>query len=227
MKYLLSILVIIATVGAIALPAMATDISTAQYMTKILVSNNSTTDYTNVVIGLTCNTTAMVDGGMISASATDIVLQNDKGEDVAVMPGNPGQPWLLFTDNISALKQQWKFLYSKGVSSPKVAYFPDTTGMIIGDSPTLELGSIFTIYFPIIRFDFTQIGGIIFQKPGVISCNVTGSSNITLGVYSGASILHSITVNGISNLDHEFKIESDEVYLKIYIDGVLVGSKKL
>jgi len=221
MKYLMTLIIIISAIGLLTIPAFGTNISGAQYLTKILVSNNTTNSYTNVIIPLTCNTTSMIDAGMMSSSATDIVLQNDAGQDVAVMPGNPGQPWMLFTDSISSLKQQWKFLYSKGVTSDMVAYFPDTAGMYIEDSETFEFGCVFSISLTGF-IDITQVGQVIFNKTNAISCNITGSGNITAAIYA-TSI--SVTASGLSSREQNIKVESDGYHLSIYIDGVLKDSK--
>lgn len=218
-RILLSVIVVI--LGIMAFPVSATEISGAQYNTRILVTNNSTLSYTNVVVPLALSTTSMVDGGMVSATATDIVLQNDVGQDVAVQPGYNGNPWMLFTASISPLKQQWKFLYSKNVASDLVAYFPDTPGMYILDSPTMELSNYFTIHIPKIQFDFTKIGYVLFQKAGSYSANITGSSNVTFGIISGGVGILAVTANGVADIAHSMTIENDGFYLKIYIDGIL------
>ncbi len=210
----------------LAVPVFATDISDAEYLTKILVTNNTTSTVTDAAIALTCNTSAMVDGEMLNDDADDLVMQDDRGEDIAVMPGLGSNPWIFYTENISPGSQQWKFLYTRGVESEYLAYFPNSDGMLINDSPTLELTNVWEISLRLF-VDTTQVGGIIFDKPNAITCNITAAQEITVGVYSGGGLKYSVTASGVEKGEHVIIVLSDGFDIYLYVDGVLKDTDEL
>lgn len=219
-RVLLFVLVVILLA---AVPALASDISSAQYLTKILVSNNTSGAITNAAVIFTCNTSSVIDSDLLSDNASDLVLQSDTGEDIVVMPGWGANPWVFFVESIGAGGQEWEFLYTKGVSSDMLAYFPGSTGMIVYDSPTLQLGGVFAIT-ETFYFDSAQVGQIIFDKPNAITCNVTASEEITATIY-GTSI--SVIATGVQSGLHIVKVEADGYNLYIYIDDELKDTEPL
>jgi hypothetical protein len=211
--YRLLILILILTTLMSGI-AFASDISNAQYSTTVQISNNGTA-LTNAVSVFNLSTADMISGNLLNGGATDsAMVTGTGGSDIAFMPGWGTDPWCTFVSSIGASSSAYQYLYSKGATGGKLAYFPGTTGMSVTDSASLE---------PLDDFDFswsgfvdtTQLGRILW-KEGAISCNVTGTGEVTATVPTFVA-----TATGISTGVHTIRVAKDVSTLYLYIDGVL------
>lgn len=164
---------------------VASDITGADFYGTITVTNNSTAT-TNVATTISgANTTALIAGGYLNATATNCAIQYS-GADVAFMPGWGPYPWCVFVPTIGNNAQTFDTLYVKGVTGGKLMYFPGSTGMTVSDGMT-EPGNNFGITIndawinttagaskDIISHWDATIGGIqLFVSP-TVSGNITG-----------------------------------------------------
>lgn len=123
--------------------ALATsDISAALYRGIITVTNTSTAT-TGVSVNWTCNTTALIDGGYINATANNCAMRTSSGTDIAFMPGRPGNPWVSWVSSIEENGINSLLLYTNATGG-KIRAFFSNSGATVADNATLELGDNFT-----------------------------------------------------------------------------------
>lgn len=177
-KYLLILLVL-----ALVIPpsvASASDVTDAEYIGVITVTNNGTA-VSNVSVNVSISTADWITAGILNSEANNIVARNASGEDIAVMPGYGGNPWIFFVGDLAANSNTNIYLYTGEVSGGKVAYFPDTNGMTVEDAPTLECGNYFTLEADVGIDTTAGVSKYIFYKDGAFNVRVSQyvSENIT------------------------------------------------
>jgi len=192
-KIILSILL-----AMLLLPAglvMASDITDAEYITGITVTNNSTSDASVVSGTLTLSTADMITAGMINATATDATVHRPGAVDTPFMPGYSTNPWVIYVPTADKQTVQNYYLYSGGVTGGLIRYFPADAGMTTSDDATIELGDNFTInisgYFDT---DNNTDKNILFKDDAfAIYTSDTVSGNITATIIE-ASVATDITL---------------------------------
>ena len=139
-KTILIGLILFLSTGGIA---FASDISDAQYIATVRITNNSTAT-TYVAVPITgANTTNLINQGFLNATANNSVMRSSAGADVPFMPGY-NAAWFTYVDSIgenTMIDYTW---YNNSTGGMHV-YFPGAAGMTTSDNATLELGDNFTI----------------------------------------------------------------------------------
>ena len=148
MKYLRIILLslLLALMGTPAVVALASDISDALFFGVIRITN-ADTEATNVATTTNISTTNLINGGYLNASASNSVIRNSSGADIAFMPGSTPDDgvWSMWVPTIGDNSLLSYILYTADSSGGKIRYFPDDAGMATTDDASLELGDNFTI----------------------------------------------------------------------------------
>lgn len=176
------ILVPLIALIAILLPSvtvLASDVTDADYLTEITVSNNSTSAKSGVVAVLELNTGTMIDLGMLDAAATEAAMHLSGAIDTAFMFGNNStNPICIFIPSATATSSSNYYLYTKGITGGKIRYFPGSTGMTVADAPGIELADNFSL---LINGAYLKNTGYIANKENAVSLiydaptdNVTG-----------------------------------------------------
>jgi len=141
LNLLLVILLLVTIPGAMVL---ASDITGALYRMGITVSNNGTlANYVSTTGNI--STPNLIAGNYSNAAVDNVAVQDAGGSDVIFMPGHTTNPWCFWVETIGADAYVNYNLYIATSTGGTIAYFPDTTGMIVSDNSTLELGSDFEI----------------------------------------------------------------------------------
>ena len=113
---------------------LASDVSGAQYLTRSIITNNSSSEINNAVVTFDLSTEDMITSWMLGINATDFAMRTSGGTDIAAMPSvNSTYPWCTFISSVPGNSQVDQYLYSKGVTGGKLAYFPDSAGMTVLD----------------------------------------------------------------------------------------------
>ena len=211
-------LLLILALSLILIPglvAKASVVSGAYYLTTIRVSNTSTAT-TLVSTNFTLSTADMITQGMLNASATDAVMRDASGNDVAFMPGWSTNPWVTWVPTIGANSQINQYLYSDNASGGKIRYFPGLAGMTVSDAANLEPGANFTLTFSSALLDTTSTGAgkDLLYKLGALRVYVsdTTSGNITAWVFGGGSYAY-VGVGGVPSGEYEITLHQDGVHL--------------
>ena len=141
LNLLLIILLLVAIPGTMIL---ASDVTGALYKMGITVSNNGTlANYVSTVGNI--STPNLIAGNYSNAAVSNIAVQDVSTNDVVFMPGHAANWWCFWVETIGADSYVNYNLYTAISTGGARAYFPDTTGMIVSDNDTLELGSDFDI----------------------------------------------------------------------------------
>ncbi len=123
----------------------ASDVTGARYISTVRITSNTTSTTENVCTTFMLNTGSLLTYGYADNSS-DFVIQSNSGGDAAFMPSNNStNPWCLFIPLIGPMYNLDYHLYSGNTSGGKIRYFPGAAGMVIEDSPTIELGDNFSI----------------------------------------------------------------------------------
>jgi hypothetical protein len=202
MKIFLSIFAVLALFTLLVTPIFASDVTNAEYLTKILVTNSSTAE-SNIIVTFTCNTSDMINGGMLSANASDAALRTSSAIDIPFMPGISGNPWVFYLPSIGAYSQLNEYLYSKNVTGGAIRYFPGSTGMSVPDTLT-EPTNNFTLRISN-TFLLTAAGEnkTIFSHydatNGGIKCftSNTTSQNVTTRIAYNVATTNNMTPNAV------------------------------
>ena len=166
----------------------ASDVTNADYMTKVTVSNN-TTAQTGKVATFTLSTADMIAADMLNSSANDCAMKTGlSGTDIPFMPSvNATYPWCSFVNSIGASTSQFQYLYSKGVTGGAIRYFPGVTGMAVSDHTTIEIGNDGAVSFDNIYLDTTK-DDIIFSKGIEINAKTISNGNVTVSLTSNKAL---------------------------------------
>lgn len=159
----------------------ASDITGSKFYANILISNNGTAT-TNVAVPVfSINSTVMIDGLYMNATANNTVLRNTSGADLAFSPGyDPTLPWIIWVPSIGADGYLSEVLFLADSSGGKLAYFPGLAGMISADNDTLlELSGNFSIEQK--GFIDTSVAADknLIIKDDAIKVYISGTGNIT------------------------------------------------
>jgi len=145
-KLLVSVIpfILVAITGAV--PIMASTITDAIYMADIRATNASYTAQ-KVSVPFIWSSQSLLDGYYIDPDFSNLALRDSGGVDIAFMPGYGSNPWMMWVEQISQNSAINYNLYTGGDTAMggKLAYFPDTAGMSVVDSASLELGNDFEI----------------------------------------------------------------------------------
>ncbi len=209
--------------------ALASDITSAEYKSTIVVTNSSS-NTTNVAVPFTLSTAGMISDDMLAADALDCAMQDGGGNDVAFMPGNNStNPWVTFVSTIGTLAQINRFLYSKGATGGTIRYFPADAGMSVADNNT-SIGESNNMTVTVSGFMDTVATGSyrhIFIKGNVwkIYHSDTTSGTIYGKIEGGTPTVVSAT--GINSSDHTVALTIGTTWVALYIDGVPTDNETL
>lgn len=145
---LVVIMLVLCTMILPILPAsvvMASNVTGASFYGLVLVSNNGASSANTVYTTGNWSTQNLIDGSFVTSNASNIVIRNTSGSDVAFMPGIGSANWSLYVPDIGADSYMSYILYVGDVSEGKYRYFPNAAGMYTADSPTIELSDNFSI----------------------------------------------------------------------------------
>ncbi len=125
---------------------LASTITDAIYQANIRATNASYTA-THVAAPFTWATDSLLDGYYIDSEFNNLAMRDSIGNDIPFMPGQGSDPWIMWIDQIAQNSAINYNLYTGGETAMggKLAYFPDTAGMSVVDSASLELGNSFEI----------------------------------------------------------------------------------
>ena len=179
-------LIIVTALVILLLPSIAViaaDVSQAEYVTEIVVTNAAVTQKTNITTTVNLTTSDLIDSGMLNDDADDAALLATGAVDAPFMPGYDTNPWLFFVDSIPLLTNENYYLYTGGASGGEIRYFPDTAGMTTSDHASLELGDNFTITLSDVWIDTTAgASKYILYKTDAIELYVDASTSGKIGL---------------------------------------------
>ncbi|BAZ96705.1 hypothetical protein DEHALATV1_0077 [Dehalococcoides mccartyi] len=181
----LGALMCIFTAGVIA----ASTITGALYRADISVANVSYTA-TKVSVPFTFNTQSLLDGQYINSSFSNSTMRDSAGQDIAFMPGQGIDPWIMWVEQISQNSALNYSLYTGGNTAMggKLAYFPGTSGMTVADAASLELGNNFEIELSGYMDTINGVGESPILKAGSLSITIDAAQQITVGNYSNENL---------------------------------------
>jgi hypothetical protein len=171
--------------------ALASDVTNAEYITTIDITNSGASDLTNEVAVFSLSTSDMITNQLLNTSADDCaMLAGIGGSDVAFMPGYSTNHWVTWVDSINAYAGANQALYSKGATGGEIRYFPDTTGMAVTDNASLEWSDNGSIVFADTYFNST---GTIFShydttNGGIETTYDEATENVTTTVYATSNV---------------------------------------
>lgn len=184
----------LATIGLLAvclvllaspLVAVASDVSNASFITRILAMNSGGAA-SNIAQVFTLSTSDMITAGMLNSTATDVAIRTSGGTDVAFMPSvNSTVPWSVMVPSVAAGSQADLYMYSGNVTGGLERYFPGPTGMVVADNDTsLEPSSNFTFSTTGYVNTDNGTGKYILQKSMALDVKVsdTVAGNITASI---------------------------------------------
>lgn len=177
-RLLLVMLLIVGACVPLVLPVYvwAGNITEADFYGVITISNNGTAA-TDVSTTANISTQALIDGGYIDADATNIVMHNTSGADVAFMPGLAGSPWAMYVPSMGASSYLSYLFYTGNVSGGKLRYFPDADGMTTTDDPSLELAANFSVELEGFTPGGTN-GALLYKDSAILAAGLSGG-NVT------------------------------------------------
>jgi len=175
------------TTGIVA----ALEISKAEYVATITISNNSTTA-SYVCVPYSLNTTALINNFGVNSSCNNTALINIAGAPTAYMPStNSTNPWIAYVPSINANTQLNYKLYIGGSAnmSGKLVYFPGDAGMTTANSTSLDLGDNFTIeQSGWINTDNATGKNLVYKKEAFrVFVSPTVSEDITSSIFQWTS----------------------------------------
>lgn len=145
-KLIIAIIIILGLIPCLSV--QASDVTKANYLTRLIVSNNSSETKSNVVGIFELSTSDMITAGMIADNVSDAAMRLSCGSDTAFQASNNStSPWITWVNSISGKSQQDQYLYSGGATGGKYRYFPDSSGLSITDAADIELSDNFTLEF--------------------------------------------------------------------------------
>jgi len=179
-------IVTIALIFMLLLPSLvlASSIENAEYYGIIEVSNNSTAT-TNVATVASINTTNLIAGDYLNATANNTVVRNTSGADVPFMPGYTpgGYPWAMWVPTIGADTYLSYILYTANSTGGDINYFPGSGGMTVGsDNASMEVTDDFSL--EIAGWIDTESGfNDLLDKQSAVGVSITDDEEITGIVY--------------------------------------------
>ncbi|PKH45956.1 hypothetical protein KKB3_00775, partial [Dehalococcoides mccartyi] len=188
-KLLVSVILFILVAITGAVPIMASTITDAIYMADIRATNASYTAQ-QVSVPFIWSSQSLLDGYYIDPDFSNLALRDSGGLDIPFMPGQGSDPWMMWVEQISQNSAINYNLYTGGETAMggKLAYFPDTAGMSVVDSASLELGSDFEIELSGYINTSNGTSKLITDKGGAYICYPNNAGEIVALIGSAASI---------------------------------------
>jgi len=185
MKKFTYVLTIICLLALLATPiaVLASSIENAEYYGIIEVSNNSTAT-TNVATVASINTTNLIAGDYLNATANNTVIRNTSGADVPFQPGYTpgGYPWAMWVPTIGADTYLSYILYTANSTGGDINYFPGSGGMVLDDAASMEVIDDFSL--EIAGWLDTESGfNDLLDKQSAVGVSITDDEEITGIVY--------------------------------------------
>lgn len=202
------------------MPVLASNITLAQYVAAVQVTNNGTVA-TNVSVPFTLNTTRLISDGYADSGLNNTCIQYG-GSDVAFMPAYSGDTnWTVFVPSIGATTSINDLLYVGGSQNmaAKIRYFPGAAGMTVNDAATLEPASNWTV--SISGHFSTGTTGTILTKGVALRIVSLPAGNIT--AYTVGAATSNVT-SAVSVGDHVINITALGATRTMTVDGVLVST---
>ncbi|MBF4482335.1 hypothetical protein [Dehalococcoides mccartyi] len=201
-KLLVSVIpfILVAITGAV--PIMASTITDAIYMADIRATNASYTAQ-KVSVPFIWSSQSLLDGYYIDPDFSNLALRDSGGVDIAFMPGYGSNPWMMWVEQISQNSAINYNLYTGGDTAMggKLAYFPDTAGMSVVDSASLELGNNFEIELSGYINTSSGASKLIIDKGGAYICYPNNAGDVVALIGSAASISQATYYSGtVSNV---------------------------
>jgi hypothetical protein len=163
----------------LALPVLA-----YTYIASFSVVESSGSTYSMLSSAVAANSTYLVNNSYILPSGLDVLITDSAG---TALPTMVVDNMTMFATPLNALETK-NLKYTVG-NTPASGFniIPGYNGYItVADNTTLEPGNNSEISITG-YIDTTKIGQDLFRKPGELSCNITGSSNITASVIVAGS----------------------------------------
>jgi hypothetical protein len=195
----LSVLVVL-TWLVTSVPAIASDISDAQWYGDVVVTNNSSSTATNTITYFTVNNSAMINEELLNSSANNCAFKDSSGTDIPFML-DANKCWL-FRETLSAQTNQTDIFYTGNVTGGKMVYIPGSSGMTIADTLT-EPGNDFSWTFTdlFLNADSTN-------KTGLFSHYDSVNGGILGGINSGTATVAILPASGASSNSTAYRPES-------------------
>jgi hypothetical protein len=193
MKYV-HLLYISAIISIVMIPvaAIASDITGANYMGTVQAINSGT-----AASGVSANFTVGIDeliaAKQLDPDARNIVARDSTGTDIPIMPGSPGNPTIIWFENIMAGVSQDINIYTGNVTGGQISYSPGPAGMTVPD----------TITEPANNFNWTFTG--MYLNPdstnatGILNHSDAANGGLEIGMSSGNATARVKTVSGSSS----------------------------
>ena len=199
-------LIVLSLSGGVAL---ASDISDADYIATVRVTNNSTVA-SYVAVPITgINTTNLINQGFLNSSANNSVIRSSAGADIPFMPGY-NAAWVTYVDSIAA-DSIIDYTWYNNSTGGEIRYFPDTSGMSVNDAASLELGSMFSVNA---SGYFTAGNVTASMSPATAQLTVTGAGDATALTPSAGSNYQCV--------DETYGSPNDTDYVYTMNDTVLI-----
>jgi len=177
-KKIIALIIAMVAVLISPLTVLASDITNADYLTEITITNNSTSAKSAVVTTLTLDTAEMISAGMLDAAAVEAALRTTGGVDTAFMPAaNSTYPWCIWVSLISPTSSLTNRLYTKGATGGKIRYFPGATGL---NAPDIDPGDNFT--FSMTDVYLKDSGNITSKGKNFYTTYDSATNNITANI---------------------------------------------
>jgi len=211
------LLLLICLMMVLLIPTVA--LAGYDYYVPVRVYNNSTADFTDLVLLVDINNTQLAVLGFIDADGLDTYVFEDSTPATSMVANDKLGIYIP-----SLLSYQLRtFNYQLGYDPPRTR-FPVIVGVdgniTVADADELELGGNFTVRLRgYIVTDFGYYKNLIF-KDDSFCINITADGNITATINPGA-VEVSVTASGVYTGLHTINVTTmDGVNLVILIDDV-------
>jgi len=228
-KGILQVVLLTLVVVLVATPALAASVVNATFRGDLVCSNSSGDTLSNTCSVFNINTQALIDGSFVDADLLNTAVQTPGGSDAAFMPGVGTNPWILYSGTIAPYEHKSFSLYTGGPAmQTTIAYFPDTAGMTVAYSASLELGNNFEVELQ--GYVDTTAGtdkNLVF-KDLAFKIWVSGAEEVSASIYKdGGWTACVVTAADIPSEVHFIEVVADIQNLKLYIDGNLKDTEVL
>ena len=171
--------------------AIASDISDADYIATVRITNNSTAN-TSVCVPISgANTTNLINLGFLNATANNSLIRSSAGADVPFMPGYNAE-WIVYVDTISS-DSVVDYTWYNNSTGGKHVYFPDTGGMT---SPNITLSDNFTVTLS----DVYIIDGDFFGIQDAINATYNATSETVTLTIQEYSLTETLLTTGAGSV---------------------------
>jgi len=227
-KGILQVVLLALVAMLVATPALAASVVNATFRGDVVCSNTSGDTLSNTCSAININTQALIDGSFADADLLNTAVQI-AGTDVPYMPGVGTNPWIIYSGTIAPYEHKAYSLYTGGPAmQTTIAYFPDTGGMTVAYSPSLELGDNFEVELQ--GHVDTAAGAdknLVF-KDLAFKIWVSAEKEISASIYKdGGWTACVVTATNIPSEVHFIEVIADIQNLYLYIDGNLKDTEVL